>query len=110
MPIVDKRWSQGSSPHTTTTTTYHSNSGTTRYYHSNRNSIWGTAFTFFLIGICCFVGSIYLICYNERRAVKDTYFADILRNKNKVVEVNNADIKIVDRNTLNDKVFVINGK
>jgi hypothetical protein len=63
----------------------------------------------FLAGIILFILSIQLICYNERRAVKDNELLDYYRDPNKCVYVENGnDIKINEEN--NSKVFLINGK
>jgi len=69
-----------------------------------------TPFGSLLLGICLFIASIYITCFNERRAVKTTLFKDILQDPRLVVEVNDADVSIIDRKDLGNKLFVVNGK
>jgi hypothetical protein len=49
------------------------------------------ALSAFVLGIVLFFGSIYFICWNERRAVKDTEFIDYLRHPKKCFYINGDD-------------------
>lgn len=69
----------------------------------------GSLFASFIIGVLCFIGSFYLICYNERRAVKSTQYIDILKGSN-VREIPNGDINQVDKNTLGNTLYIVGGK
>ncbi len=92
-----------------TTTTWFPHSGYYSYGHHRRyeSSVWGTVFTVFILGIVCLIGSVYLICYNERRAVKCTQYIDELRSTN--VEEINSDVSTVNKEKLKS-IHVVSGK
>ena len=81
------------------------------YFHETSKKNQSTAMSAlggFIAGIVLFILSIQLICYNERRAVKDNELLDYYRDHKKCEYVENVnDIKINDENK--DKLFLING-
>lgn len=44
----------------------------------------------FVLGIICFIISIYLTCWNERRAVKEVEFTDFISKESKCISVGNG--------------------
>lgn len=71
---------------------------------SNQNMAW-KALGGFIAGILCLISSIYLICYNERRAVKETELIDYIRKEDKCVHIMNG----VDTKVEENKVYAISG-
>ena len=112
--VIDLRWSNNNNKPTTTTTktTVYTpySSASTFHYHKNSNSTWGNVFGFFIIGILCFISSFYVICYNERRAIKNTRYSDMLYDENKVTviacEAHDFDIRTFN---IEPKVYIVSG-
>jgi hypothetical protein len=73
----------------------------------NRNAAW-QALGAFVCGILLFIGSIHLICWNERRAVKQTEYIDYIRDdrKCKVIEHGQS---IDSKDIEHEKVYIVNG-
>lgn len=66
------------------------------------------ALSAFVLGIILYICSIHFICWNERRAVKDTEFVDFIRQEKKSIFVENAK-KIEVKTEEENKVFIVNG-
>lgn len=71
--------------------------------------MFGTIIAFFLIGISCFVGSIYLICYNEKRSIKDSYYIDLLKDTTNVEELRNPSSSKIPQQDIGKKIFILSG-
>jgi hypothetical protein len=66
------------------------------------------ALSAFILGIILYICSIHFICWNERRAVKETEFIDFIRQEKKCIFLENAKI-IEDKPENENKVFLVNG-
>jgi hypothetical protein len=66
------------------------------------------ALSAFVLGIILFICSIHFICWNERRAVKETEFIDFIRHEKKCVYLENGKL-VEDKPENENKVFVVNG-
>ncbi len=66
------------------------------------------ALSAFVLGIILYICSIHFICWNERRAVKETEFIDFIRQEKKSIFVENAK-KIEMKTEEENKIFIING-
>lgn len=63
----------------------------------------------FLGGIACFFGSIHLICWNERRAVKEAEFTDYISRKDECTEISNG--APIDKENFNSQMtYLVSGK
>lgn len=81
---------------------------------SNQN-VAMKALSAFVCGIILFICSIHLICWNERRAVKETQFIDYVRDEKKCKQIDNGvDLQEAkgsnsDQTPNENKVYIVNG-
>ena len=73
----------------------------------NENLAW-KALGYFLGGIACFFISIHVICWNERRAVKETEFHDFIRKEERCGVINEG--AKIDASQINpNKSYIVTG-